>query len=118
MGGKMELSTEDTYFLDRDLAYQIAHAHNIFRTPDGQFLEQVCYYDGAPFEHAPHNLINVPAEKFDEYFQTHLHRIPTRVEPTLGDFKGDPGSVHKRLAVILIAVQRLCRASYDKKDAA
>ena len=114
----MEIHGEDTYFLDRDLAYQTALAHNTFKTEDGQVLEQVCYYDGAPFEQAPKNLINVPAENFGAYFQTHFKRIPTRVEPTLSDFKGDPNTIHERLSVILNAVQNLCRKNYDKKDAA
>jgi len=114
----MEIPTEDTYFLDRDLAYQIALAHNIFKTQDGQSMEQVCYYDGAAFEHAPQNLINVPAEKFDEYFRTHLQRIPTRIEPTIADDKSNPDAVHQRLSIILAAVQQLCRMGFDRKDAA
>ncbi|WP_455375190.1 hypothetical protein [Kaarinaea lacus] len=114
----MEIHGEDTYFLDRDLAYQTALAHNTFKMEDGRVLEQVCYYDGAPFEQAPKNLINVPAENFGDYFQIHFQRIPTRVEPTLSDFKGDPNTIHERLSVILNAVQNLCRKNYDKKDAA
>ena len=114
----MNIPSEDTYFLDRDLAYQTALAHNIFTTKDGQTLEQVCYYDGQPFEQAPANLIHVPAEKFAEYFRTHLRRIPTRVEPTLGDFEGDPKKIHDRLGVILNAVQNLGKNNYNKKDAA
>lgn len=114
----MEISEEDTYFLDRDLAYQTALAHNTFRSEDGQILEQVCYYDGAPFEQAPKNLIHVPAENFGQYFQTHLQRIPTCIEPTLSDYKSDPNTIHERLSVILDAVQNLWRKNYDKKDAA
>ncbi len=114
----MEIPSEDTYFLDRDLAYQTALAHNTFSTNDGQVLEQICYYDGDPIEHAPKNLINVPAEHFGEYFRDHLQRIPAHVEPTLSDLKADPNAIHKRLSVILNAVQNLCRKSYIKKDAA
>ena len=114
----MEIQGEDTYFLDRDLAYQTALAHNTFRTNDGQVLEQICYYDGKAIEHAPKNLINVPAEIFDSYFQSHLQRIPAHIEPTLSDFKGNPNTIHERLSIILNAVQKLCRKSYDKKDAA
>ena len=114
----MKNSFEDTYFLDRDLAYQIALAHNTFETEDGHWLEQVCYYDGAPFEHAPDNLINVPAEKFDEYFQSHIQRIPTQVEPTLGGYNGNQNTIHEKLSIILSAVQRLCQKNYDNKDAA
>lgn len=114
----MNNSCEDTYFLDRDLAYQVALAHNTFRSENGQWLEQVCYYDGAPFEHAPDNLINVPAEKFDEYFQSHLYRIPTQVEPTLASFNANQNTIHEKLSIILQAVQRLCRKKYDNKNAA
>ena len=114
----MEISGEDTYFLDRDLAYQTALAHNTFRTNDGQVLEQICYYDGKVIEHAPNNLINVPAENFDAYFQVHLNRIPAHVDPTMSDLNGNTNLVHEKLAVILSAVQKLCRKSYDRKDAA
>ena len=114
----MDIPCEDTYFLDRDLAYQIALAHNTFQTEDGQWLEQVCYYDGVPFEQAPKNLISVPAENFDEYFKVNFRRIPTRIEPTLAEYQRDSQSIHDRLAIILSAVQRLCRRSYDRKDAA
>jgi len=114
----MEIPSEDTYFLDRDLAYQTALAHNTFQTEDGQRLEQVCYYDGVPFEQAPKNLINVPAENFDNYFQSNFLRIPTRIEPMLSEFSGDRQSIHDRLSIILAAVQKLCRRSYDRKDAA
>ena len=114
----MDNSSEDTYFLDRDLAYQIALAHNTFRSDSGQWLEQICYYDGVPFEHAPANLVNVPVESFSEYFQAHLHRIPTQVEPTLASHNGNHNTVHEKLSVILDAVQRICRNNYDSKDAA
>lgn len=112
------MSYEDTYFLDRDLAYQVALAHNTFRTEDGRWLEQVCYYDGAPFSHAPNNLINVPAEKFDEYFQSNIQRIPTQVEPTMGEYNSNQITVHEKLSIILTAVQKLCRKNFDNKDAA
>lgn len=114
----MKKPHEDTYFLDRDLAYQVALAHNAYRTADGQWLEQVCYYDGTPFEHAPDNLINVPAEKFNEYFESRLYRIPTHIEPTMGEQNSDPETIHQKLATILTAVQKLCRKNYDSKDAA
>lgn len=114
----MEIPSEDTYFLDRDLAYQVALAHNTFKNEDGQWLEQICYYDGTPFEQAPNNLVNVPAEDFDAYFQTHIQRIPTRIEPTLSDRNHNQEAVHERLSIILNAVQMLCRRGYDRKDAA
>lgn len=114
----MNNSCEDTYFLDRDLAYQIALAHNTFKSENGQWLEQICYYDGAPFDHAPANLVNVPVESFNEYFRAHLHRIPTQVEPTLASHSGNPSTVHEKLSIILGAVQRICRSNYDDKDAA
>ena len=76
----MKISYEDTYFLDRDLAYQTALAHNTVELENGQKQEQVCYYDGAPFQHAPKNLINVPVELFADYFSTHSKRIPKRID--------------------------------------
>lgn len=114
----MDITNEDTYFLDRDLAYQTALAHNTFRLDTGEVLEQICYYDGQAFEHAPDNLINVSAEKFAEYFQSHMRRIPTKVEPLLSDFTENPQTAHKRLSIILNAVQHLCKNNYTNKDAA
>ena len=78
----MKKPCEDTYFLDRDLAYQTALAHNIVELDDGQIQKQFCYYDGAPFQHAPNNLVNVPAELFADYFSTHLQRLPRRIDTT------------------------------------
>jgi len=73
---------EDTYFLDRELAYQTALAHNPVLLTDGQRREQVCYYDGVPFPHAPANLINVPVDQFKEYFASHPQRMPKRIDTT------------------------------------
>ena len=111
-------SNEDTYFLDRDLAYQVALAHNTIELADGRRIEQACYYDGVPFEQAPDNLIHVPVESFSAYFQSHLDRIPTQVDPTIGEHNGDQHTVHAKLSAILDAVQALCKNSYIKKDAA
>lgn len=74
---------EDTYFLDRDLAYQTALAHNTVLLNDGQKHEQVCYYDGPPFLLAPYNLVNVPAEQFSEYFANNPQRLPQRIDTTI-----------------------------------
>ena len=78
----MEEKCEDTYFLDRDLAYITALSHNIVMLEDGQWMQQVCYYDGEPFKHAPDNLINVPAERFTEFFSNQQNRIPRRIDAT------------------------------------
>ena len=78
----MEEKCEDTYFLDRDLAYITALSHNTVTLDDGQLMPQVCYYDGEPFEFAPDNLINVPAEHFAEFFANHQTRMPKQIDTT------------------------------------
>ncbi|HEY5603912.1 MAG TPA: hypothetical protein VIM41_12450 [Gammaproteobacteria bacterium] len=83
MNEPVKNSCEDTYFLDRDLAYQTALAHNTVLLTDGQKHAQVCYYDGPAFLLAPDNLVNVPAEQFREYFSNHPQRVPRRIDATV-----------------------------------
>lgn len=92
---------EDTYFLDRDLAYQTALAHNTVILADGQKHEQVCYYDGPPFQLAPSNLVNVPAERFKEYFSNNLGRIPKCIDTTIPQSGSHTRNVQKRLQGML-----------------
>jgi len=103
----MDMEHEDTYFLDRELAYLTALEHNTITLKDGQKTAQVCYYDGQAFGHAPDNLIHVPLEKITEYFASHNHRIPTRIEPHISSSRIDPYQLQNRLACVLNAVQLL-----------
>ena len=105
----MKNPCEDTYFLDRDLAYQTALAHNIVETEDGQRQEQVCYYDGAPFQHAPDNLVNVPAELFTDYFSTNSKRIPKRINTRLALEKSAAQSLQSRIHGMLSLIEKLHR---------
>lgn len=102
----MKNPSEDTYFLDRDLAYQTALAHNIVELEDGQIQKQVCYYDGAPFQHAPNNLVNVPAEIFSDYFSAHSNRIPKRIDTTLNQAKPATDILRNRIHGMLSLVEK------------
>jgi len=102
----MNQSHEDTYFLDRDLAYQTALAHNIVTRSDGEKVVQVCYYDGMPFEHAPENLVNVPADEFTRYFSTHTQRLPTKVDTSPLPPANEPGSLAQKLESLLQTVKQ------------
>ncbi|NOZ53773.1 MAG: hypothetical protein GXP08_11665 [Gammaproteobacteria bacterium] len=98
---------EDTYFLDRDLAYQTALAHNIIIRCNGEKAVQVCYYDGAPFENAPENLVNVPTSEFTRYFSTNTHRLPAKVEASYQKPSSDEEkSLEKKLKSLLQAVKQ------------
>ena len=66
------------YFLDRDLARETALKKNNFKVGGVYDIRQICYYDGFSFEDAPDNLINVPVEKFAEYFSTTGLRLPLK----------------------------------------
>ena len=103
----MKIPYEDTYFLDPDMAYQTALAHNTVVLKDGSKLEQVCYYDGKPFGHAPDNLVNVPADEFSHYFQTHNNRIPTRVDFTAARRHSDAENLQKRYHNLLSIVRKM-----------
>jgi hypothetical protein len=94
-------SCEDTYFLDRDLAYQTALAHNTVTLTDGQKHEQVCYYDGPPFLLAPDNLVNVPAEQFKEYFSNNPQRAPKHIETAITQTEPVNGDLQKRIQRML-----------------
>lgn len=69
--------SQDTYFTDPKVAYLTALQRNRVQLNhpiiDGT---QLCFYDGEPFENAPDNLINVPAENVLPYFVTMRYRIP------------------------------------------
>jgi len=101
-----ENTSEDTYFLDADLAYQTALAHNTIISQDGEKRPQVCYYDGQPFHLAPDNLIHLPAEKFSEYFQHNSKHIPTHIETAL-PVTLNTDHLQKRLRTVMKAVQQL-----------
>ena len=105
----MNIPFEDTYFFDRDLAYQTALAHNTITSRDGQKLEQVCYYDGEPFSLAPNNLIHVPVEYFSEYFHINSHRIPTHIESSTTNKQVDLAQLKSRFKSIMNAVQKLSK---------
>ena len=96
MGKSTKSTCEDTYFLDRDLAYQTALAHNPVQLTDGRKREQVCYYDGPPFLLAPQNLINVPAEQFREYFANNPRRLPKRIDTTITGTEAMPANLKNR----------------------
>ena len=103
----MDMEHEDTYFLDRELAYLTALEHNTITLEDGQRIAQVCYYDGQAFGHAPENLVHVPLEIFTEYFSSHENRIPTRIESQISSSHIDPNQLQHRLTCVLTAVQLL-----------
>lgn len=103
----MKIPIEDTYFLDRDKAYQTALAHNIVVLDDGTRLKQVCYYDGEPFGLAPENLVHVPADDFSRYFRRHNDRIPMRVDFTSARRHGDADLLQKRYHRLLSMVRKL-----------
>jgi len=103
----MDMEYEDTYFLDRELAYLTALEHNTITLKDGQKSAQVCYYDGQAFGHAPDNLIHVPLEDIVDYFAQHNKRIPTRIEPHVMSPRIDPSQLQQCLSGILNAVQQL-----------
>ena len=98
---------EDTYFLDRELAYLTALEHNTITLNDGQKCAQVCYYDGQAFGHAPDNLIHVPLENIADYFSQHNKRIPTRIEPHTISSRVESNQLRQRLSSVLNAVQQL-----------
>ncbi len=72
---------QDTYFLDRDLAYATALNKNRVKLehPNIDGL-QICYHNGEPFHDAPANLICVPTEKIYDFFMNTRLRIPYRLE--------------------------------------
>ena len=72
----MEQVHKDTYFLNRDIAYQTALAHHVVVLENGQKKLQLCYYDGERFLHAPKNLIHVPINSFSEFFKAKQLRLP------------------------------------------
>ena len=75
----MREQNEDTYFLDRNMALQIASQRNIIALTTGEEVMQHCYYDGDPFDDPPDNLINVPAEEFSDFFMKTDLRLPTNI---------------------------------------
>ncbi len=73
-----EINDCDLYLFDRDLAHEIALRNNRIKLYNIYDLTQICYYDGAPFEDAPPNLVHVPVESFVNFFSTTGMRIPER----------------------------------------
>lgn len=110
----MKKHFEDTYFFDRDLAYQTALAHNPVMLDSGEKLEQMCYYDGEPFDHAPNNLVHVPATEFEQYFSQHQQRIPSRIDATLKSFNEKTSKLEQRLYGLLKTLKKLRSRSYRK----
>ncbi|WP_455221255.1 hypothetical protein [Kaarinaea lacus] len=102
---------EDTYFLDRDLAYQTALAHNPVQLTDGQKCEQVCYYDGPPFLLAPDNLINVPADQFREYFAKNPQRLPKKIDTTITQTEVMPIDLNKQIQGMMTILSQVQRSS-------
>ena len=109
----MEQKYEDTYFFDRDLAYQTALAHNPVLLDNGDKLEQICYYDGDPFEHAPDNLVHVPSDEFEQYFSIHQQRIPSRIDATLKTFNEKTHKLEQRLYGLLKTIKKLRQSPYQ-----
>lgn len=105
----MKNPCEDTYFLDRDLAYQTALAHNTVELGDGKLQKQVCYYDGVPFQYAPKNLVNVPAELFADYFAAHSNRIPKRINTRLAQTKSSADRLQPRIYSMLSLIEKIHR---------
>ena len=111
MNETMDSNCEDTYFLDRDLAYQTALAHNPVLLTDGERREQVCYYDGAPFLHAPDNLINVPADQFKDYFASHPQRMPKRIDATNNQTEKSSADLKKQVQGMMIILSQVKNSS-------
>jgi hypothetical protein len=111
----MKIICEDTYFLDRDLAYQTALAHNTVTLQDGQKSKQVCYYDGQPFGHAPNNLVHVPAERISDFFKNHGQRIPTHIETTV-TANSNADQLQHRLKTVLTAVANLRKNDLNQNE--
>ena len=113
MSDSMNNICEDTYFLDRDLAYQTALAHNTVLLDDGRKHEQVCYYDGPPFLLAPNNLINVPAEQFSEYFTDNPQRFPKRIDTTITRSEVQTSDFQKRVQGMVSMLTSLQKSDCD-----
>lgn len=87
---------KDTYFFDRGIAKKVALQQNRIPIYYHHTALQICYYDGPPFENPPSNLINVPVEKFVDFFTNTELRLPV-------DFIGTRGQ-DKETAATLIEV--------------
>ncbi|MGD8559902.1 MAG: hypothetical protein PVF34_07230 [Gammaproteobacteria bacterium] len=103
----MKTPCQDTYFLDPDLAYQTALAHNTVVLETGEKLEQFCYYDGEPFNYAPSNLINVPADDFVNYFQDHRERMPKYIDFTAARRRHNVENLKQRYYRLLSTIQQM-----------
>ncbi len=64
------------YILNRDLALKTALQQNRAKLGGLYDVMQICYHDGAPFDDAPLNLVNVPIENFVEFFSSTGMRLP------------------------------------------
>lgn len=105
----MKTSCKDTYFLDRDLAYQTALAHNTVTLEDGRKTQQLCYYDGQPFSHAPDNLVNVPVDQFIHYFNDHHERVPKQIDFTAARRYQDAKNLQQRYHNLIATIQNLSK---------
>lgn len=72
-------NSEDTYFLDRDIAYSVALKNNRVTHGVNECHIQHCYYEGEPFSNSPPNLIHVPLSKFTDFFTNNDHWLPTNI---------------------------------------
>ena len=72
-------SVQDIYFLDSQLAEQVALQNNVFQLKSGFTRLQICYYDGDSIDNAPLNLIQVPANAFTFFFSRNSLDIPTKI---------------------------------------
>lgn len=71
---------KDSYYLDPRIAYQTALQQNrVFIQHPTKTGLQVCYYDGAPIEGGPENLINVPVEDLLDFLSNCRTRLPTEL---------------------------------------
>ncbi len=110
---------KDTYFLDRDLAYRTALAHNIVELPDGTKDLQLCYYDGDVYDNAPNNLINVPMSQFSQFFIDDTYRLPQAIDTTrVSKLNDDDTLLHHNFGLTLsnITLLRQRKKQFSNPD--
>ncbi|KPK02219.1 MAG: hypothetical protein AMK71_02970 [Nitrospira bacterium SG8_35_4] len=90
----------DTYFFDREQAWEVAMQQNRVKVTSSHTAPQICYYDGLPLENAPSNLINVPFEKFLGFFSNTSLRLPL-------DFQGTSEESLKKGKVLLKILEEI-----------
>ena len=69
------INIKDTYFLDYDVALNVAKQQNMI----DEYSKQICYYNGELRENNFTNLINLPFENLGTYFLLENNRVPTTI---------------------------------------